>query len=154
MFVSLFFFFWERLLQRQFITTYRNFKGFAVGQVWNCQAFVRSSSDFFRTNKLLRYIRENLLWVIGWMLPLPNSHKQTSSICCNCCGGGSEKSLWNNSEYWCIILFKPGLKLEIFKGTHFKVSAQGHGRPLYAKEYVDNEVAPRQSHRAWRQLPW
>ena len=41
---------------REFIMTYRNFKGFAIGQVGNCQAFIRSSSDFFRTNKLLRHV--------------------------------------------------------------------------------------------------
>ena len=41
--------------------TYRNFNGFTVGQVWNCQAFIRSSSDFFRTNKLLRHIRDPVM---------------------------------------------------------------------------------------------
>ena len=41
--------------------TCRNFNGIAVGQVWNCQAFVRSSSDFFRTNKLLRHIGDPVM---------------------------------------------------------------------------------------------
>ena len=43
---SIFFFFfcWEMLLRREFITTYRNF---------NRSAVVRSSSDFLRTKKLI-----------------------------------------------------------------------------------------------------
>ena len=45
--------------------TYRNFNRFTVGQVWNCQAFIRSSSDFFAdffgTNKLLRHIRDPVM---------------------------------------------------------------------------------------------
>ena len=40
-----------------------------------------------------------------------------------------------------------------FEGTHFKASIQGHKRPVYAKEYFDIKGHPRQSQRAWRQLP-
>ena len=51
----------KRLLRWEFITTYRNFNGFAVRQVWTCQAFVRTSTDFFRTNKLLRHVRDPVM---------------------------------------------------------------------------------------------
>ena len=49
------------VLRKAFTTGIHNnlyLNRFAVGQVWNCQAFVRSSSDFFRTNKLL------IVWLI------------------------------------------------------------------------------------------
>ena len=54
-----FFLFLRKAFTTGIHTTYRNFNGFAVRQVWNCQAFVRSSSDFFRTNKLLTHTHKH-----------------------------------------------------------------------------------------------
>ena len=36
----------QNSLETSLSLTYRNFNGFAVGQVLNCQAFVRSSLDY------------------------------------------------------------------------------------------------------------